>query len=96
MLWPCPQILKPDWKGFPRANPLAYLASSSAMKEKSFIAMTPGDRVWVDVEVSELGLLVLGQLVGVGLVDAQLLQTPDLIRRRENSLISAGARAGWI
>ncbi len=58
--------------------------------------MTPGDCVWVDVEVGELGLLVLGQLVGVGLVDAQLLQTPDLIRRRENSFISAGARASWI
>jgi hypothetical protein len=26
-LWPCPQILRPDWKGFPRANLLAYWAS---------------------------------------------------------------------
>ncbi len=41
-LWPCPQILRPDWKGFQRANPLAYLASSSVMKEKSFITLTPG------------------------------------------------------
>ena len=55
--------------------------------------MTPGDRVWVNVEVGELGLLVLSQLIGVGLVDAQLLQTPDLTRRR-HSFISAGARAG--
>jgi hypothetical protein len=22
LLWPCPQILRPDWKGLPRANPL--------------------------------------------------------------------------
>ncbi len=41
-LWPCPQILRPDWKGFPRANPLAYWASLSVTKEKSFITLTPG------------------------------------------------------
>ncbi len=35
-LWPCPQILRPHWKGFPRANALAYQASSSATKEKTF------------------------------------------------------------
>jgi hypothetical protein len=23
-LRPCPQILRPDWKGFPRTNALAY------------------------------------------------------------------------
>ncbi len=28
LLWPCPQILKPDWKRFPRTNPLAYWALS--------------------------------------------------------------------
>ncbi len=43
LLWPCPQILRPDWKEFPRANPLAYWASSSVAKEKSFITLTP---VW--------------------------------------------------
>ncbi len=36
MLWPCPQILRPDWKGFPKANPLAYWASSTGTKEKVF------------------------------------------------------------
>ncbi len=41
LLWPRPQILRPDWKGFPRANPLAYWASLSVMKEKSFITLTP-------------------------------------------------------
>ncbi len=41
LLWPCPQILKPDWKGFPMANLLAYWASSSAMKEKSFVTLIP-------------------------------------------------------
>ena len=40
--WVCPQILRPDWKGFPMANPLAYWASLSVMKEKSFITLTPG------------------------------------------------------
>jgi hypothetical protein len=41
-LWTCRQILRPDWKGFPRTNPLAYWASLSVMKEKSFITLTPG------------------------------------------------------
>jgi hypothetical protein len=41
LLWPCPQILRPDWKGFPRASPLAYWALSSETKEKSFITLTP-------------------------------------------------------
>jgi len=44
LLWPCPQILRPDWKGFPVTNPLAYWASSSVTKEKSFITLTPGGR----------------------------------------------------
>jgi hypothetical protein len=39
--WPRPQILRPDWKGFPRANPLAYWASSSVIKERSFLTLTP-------------------------------------------------------
>jgi hypothetical protein len=42
LLWPCPQILRPEWKGLPRANPLAYWALSSATKEKSFITLAPG------------------------------------------------------
>jgi hypothetical protein len=42
LLWPCPQILRPDWKGFPRAHPLAFWASLSVMKEKNFITLTPG------------------------------------------------------
>ena len=37
LLWPSPQILRPDWKGFPRTNPLAYWASLSATKKKNFI-----------------------------------------------------------
>ncbi len=45
LLWLCPQILRPDWKGFPMANPLAYWASSSVMKEKSLITLTPGVNV---------------------------------------------------
>jgi hypothetical protein len=40
-LWPCPQILRTDWKGFPSSSPLAYYASSSVTKEKSIITLTP-------------------------------------------------------
>jgi hypothetical protein len=40
-LRPCPQILRPDWKGFSRANSLAYWALSSVTKEKSFITFPP-------------------------------------------------------
>ncbi len=29
-------VLRPDWKGFPMANPLTYWASLSVTKEKSF------------------------------------------------------------
>ncbi len=45
LLWPCPQILRPNWKGFIRTNTVAYMASSSATKEKSFITLTPGVNV---------------------------------------------------
>ncbi len=41
-LWPYPQILRPDWKGFLRTNPLAYKALSSVTKEESFKILTPG------------------------------------------------------
>ncbi len=42
--WPCPQILRHDWKGFPRTYALAYnKASASVTKEKSFITVTPGE-----------------------------------------------------
>ncbi len=41
LLQPCQLILRPDWKGLPRANPLAYWALSSVTKEKSFITLTP-------------------------------------------------------
>jgi hypothetical protein len=34
--WPCPQMLRPDQKGFPRAIPLAYWASLSVTKGKKF------------------------------------------------------------
>jgi hypothetical protein len=36
---------KMGWKGFPKTNTLPYQASSSAMKEKSFITLTPGPEV---------------------------------------------------
>ncbi len=36
LLWPCPQIQRPDWKGCSRANPLAYWTSLSVTKEKKF------------------------------------------------------------
>ncbi len=38
---PCPRILRPDWKGFPMTSALAYDASLSATKEKSFITLAP-------------------------------------------------------
>ena len=38
----------------------------------------PGDGFRVDIKVGEPALLLLGQLVGVGLVDTELLQAPDL------------------
>ena len=37
-----PSNSKTYWKGFPRANRLAYWALSSVTKEKSFITLTPG------------------------------------------------------
>ncbi len=39
--WPCPQILRPDWKGFPRTNPLAYSAGPSVMTDKMFYNTDP-------------------------------------------------------
>ncbi len=36
------QILRPNWKGFPRANPLTYWSSLSVTNLKSFISLTPG------------------------------------------------------
>ncbi len=44
--WVCSGLssLRPDWKGFPMANALAYWASS-VMKEKSFMTLTPGPNV---------------------------------------------------
>ncbi len=44
-LWPCSQILRSDWKEFPRTNALAYLALMSATKEKSFLTLAPGVNV---------------------------------------------------
>jgi len=41
LLWPCPQFIRPNWKGFPRANSLAYWASLSVTKGKSFITLAP-------------------------------------------------------
>jgi hypothetical protein len=42
LLWPCPQILRPDWKRFPMENHLADWASLSVMKKKSFIKLILG------------------------------------------------------
>jgi hypothetical protein len=42
LLLSCPQIVRPNWKEFPRTNPLAYQASSSVTTEKGFITLTPG------------------------------------------------------
>jgi len=36
-----PGNVRLDWRGFLGTNTLAYLASSSATKEKSFITLTP-------------------------------------------------------
>ncbi len=44
-VWSCPQILRPDWKGLPRANPLAYWALSSVTREKSFITLTSDEGI---------------------------------------------------
>ncbi len=43
--WCYQQILEKTGKLLPGTNTLAYLASPSAMKEKSFIKLTPGVRV---------------------------------------------------
>jgi hypothetical protein len=60
-LWPCPQILRPDWKGFPMANPLGYWASSSVTKEKSFITLTPGNLMFVTVNHFHTSLIIEGK-----------------------------------
>jgi hypothetical protein len=44
LLRPCPQILRADWK-FQGQTPLACSASSSVMKEKSFVTLPPGGHV---------------------------------------------------
>jgi hypothetical protein len=56
--WCYQQIL--DWtgKGLPGTNTLAYLASSSATKKKSFITLTPG------VDVRKLFFLVTENKLG--------------------------------
>ena len=48
----------------------------------------PGDSGRVDVQVGELLLLLLGQRVGVGLVDAELLQTSNLKWESKNDVKS--------
>ena len=55
----------------------------------------PGDGLRVDVEVGELVLLVLGQLVGIGFVDAKLLQTPDL-KEKQTWLNSRSQSLLWL
>jgi hypothetical protein len=40
-----PANVRLDWLVIPDTNTLAYLALSSAMKEKSFITLTPGANV---------------------------------------------------
>ncbi len=41
-LWPCPQILRPDWKGFSKNKRSSLLGLVVSDKEKSFITSTPG------------------------------------------------------
>jgi hypothetical protein len=57
-IWPHPQILRPDWKGFPRTNALTYSASLSATKEKSFITLTPGFLLFLPVFLHGLTHLI--------------------------------------
>jgi hypothetical protein len=35
-LWPCPQILRPDWKGFPSTNPSSLLCLLVSDEGKKF------------------------------------------------------------
>ncbi len=46
-LWPCPQILRPDWKGFPRMNPLAYCPHLLSVKKEKYITLTSGANVLI-------------------------------------------------
>ncbi len=64
-LWPCPQILRPDWKGFPRTNALAYQALLLPMKEKSFITLIPGRQLtqWVWPSVRPSGRQPVGKVI---------------------------------
>jgi hypothetical protein len=39
-----PANVRLDWKVIASKNTLAYLASSTVMKEKSFITLTPGQQ----------------------------------------------------
>ncbi len=51
--WVCSvQILRPDWKGFPMANPLAYWASLSVTKEKSFITLTFLNNIFLVADIT--------------------------------------------
>jgi len=61
--WVCSGLafkLRPDWKGFSMANPLAYWSSLSVTKEKSFITWTPDLAGWPEnsVKSSQLNLLL--------------------------------------
>ena len=43
-LWACPQILRPDWKGFPRTNTLAYY--DTATMEQSILDTNAGKQLF--------------------------------------------------
>jgi hypothetical protein len=64
-LWPCLQILRPDWKGFPRSTPLAYWASLSVTKKKSLMTLTPEvvDGVGQRALAGDVGIASAGALV---------------------------------
>jgi hypothetical protein len=53
-------MLDQTGKGMPGTNTLAYLASSSAMKEKSFIRFSPGGVLLA--EVADFRAHLLGQI----------------------------------
>jgi hypothetical protein len=73
LLWPCPQILRPDWKGFPRVNPLAYSAAGSVRKKKKLSPGVGGDLQLLLVDShSDLG--VLAALLGGGEQDGGLAE----------------------
>ncbi len=84
-LWPWPQILIPDWKGFPTTNTLAYQASSSAMKEKSFITLTPGVNVikLFFFFVANVPATVFLASLGVGLEPVRVEHGPRILDLRD-------------